>query len=76
LNNGRWRIYRKWYKLYTNAFKIEELNLLIEALDKNFGLKATINKTSIDNQHTLYISKSQLPLVIELVAKFMHPSML
>jgi hypothetical protein len=43
-------------KLYTNAFKIEDLNLLIEALDKNFGLKATINKTSIKNQH--FIQKS------------------
>jgi hypothetical protein len=63
-------------KLYTNAFKIEDLNLLIESLDKNFGLKATINKTSIKNQHTLYLSKSQLPLVIELVEEYMHPSML
>lgn len=33
-------------KLYTNAFKVEDLNLLIDALDKNFGLKVTINKTS------------------------------
>jgi hypothetical protein len=28
-------------KIYTNAFKIENLNHLIEALDQNFGLKAT-----------------------------------
>jgi hypothetical protein len=63
-------------KLYTNAYKFEDLNLLIEALDKNLGLKATIHKTSIDKQHTLYISKSQLPLVIELVEKYMHPTML
>jgi hypothetical protein len=66
-------------KLYTNAYKIEDLNLLIEALDKNFGLKATINKTSIDKQYTLYISKTQLPLVIDLCAsreKYMHPTML
>jgi hypothetical protein len=56
-------------KLYTNAFKIEDLYLLIDALDSNFGLKATINKTSIDKQNTLYISKNQLPLVINLVEK-------
>jgi hypothetical protein len=30
-------------KLQTNDFRLEELNLLIEALDKNFSIKATIN---------------------------------
>ena len=30
-------------KLHTNAFSKEELILLIEDLDKNFSIKATIN---------------------------------
>lgn len=60
-------------KLYTNAFPIGDLNLLIDAWNPNFSLKATVNKTSMDRQHTLYISKSQLPLVIYLVEKDMHP---
>jgi LAGLIDADG DNA endonuclease family len=30
-------------RLATNAFSLEELNLLIEALDNNFSIKATIN---------------------------------
>jgi hypothetical protein len=30
-------------KLHTNAFSFKELNLLIEALNKNFSIKATIN---------------------------------
>ena len=30
-------------KLYTNAFSSFELNLFINALDKNFSIKATIN---------------------------------
>jgi LAGLIDADG DNA endonuclease family len=29
--------------LHTYAFTLEELNLLIEALNKNFSIKATIN---------------------------------
>ena len=41
--------------LYTNAFILEELHLLIKALDQNLGLKGTLNKTSINNQDTLYI---------------------
>ena len=63
-------------KLYTNSFSLEELNLLIKALDKNFSIKASIHKTSIKNQETIYISKNQLPLVINLVRDHMHPSML
>ena len=63
-------------KLYTNAFSQNELQLLVEALSKNFSIKASIHKTSIKNQETIYISKNQLPLVINLVRDHMHPSML
>ena len=45
-------------KLYTNAFSPDELNLVVEALYKNFFLKASIHKSSIENQRTLYISKN------------------
>ena len=64
-------------KLHTNAFNLEELNLLVEALDKNFSLKASINVSNREkSQHTLYFSKNQMPLIKELVIKHMHPSML
>ena len=76
LDYGRCWFYRKWVKLFTNAFTKNELNLLVEALDKNFSIKASIHKSSIEHQYTLYISKKQLPLVIELVKEYMHPSML
>ena len=62
-------------KLYTNAFSSSDLDLLIDALDKNFGIKATINKSSIKDQQTLYISKKQLPLVVDLVKDHMHPTL-
>lgn len=67
-------------KLCTNAFNIDELKLLVEALDQNFSLKATTNKTSfplgLENQFTLYISKNQLPLLTNLVKEHIQPSML
>ena len=63
-------------KLFTNAFSKNELKLLVEALDKNFSIKASIHKSSIENQGTLYITKQQLPLIIDLVREHMHPSML
>ena len=69
----------KWWtglKLYTNAFSQDELNLLVEALDTKFCIKASIHKSSIENQRTIYISKKQLPLVIDLFKEHMHTSML
>lgn len=63
-------------KLFTNAYNLNELNLLVKALDKNFSIKATILKTSIKNQQTLYISKKQLSLVKDLVKEFIHPTMM
>jgi hypothetical protein len=74
-------------KLHTNAFSLEELNLLIEALEKNFSIKATINvsllllqsceqKNKEKSQYNLYISKNQLSLVKDLVIEHMHPDML
>ena len=66
-------------KIYTNAFRQDELNLLVEALDQKFSIKASIHKSSIENKaqaRTIYSSKKQLPLVINLVKEHMHPSML
>jgi len=64
-------------KLHTNAFTLEELNLLIEALNKNFSIKATINISNREKaQYTLYISKNQLQLVIDLVKDHMHEDMI
>lgn len=56
---------------------MEELNLLIEALDKNFSLKATISISNREkSQYNLYISKCQMSLLKDLVIKHMHPDML
>jgi hypothetical protein len=53
-------------KLYTNAFTIEELNLLIEALNnfKNLlNIKATINISTREKLGILYIS--QKPIAVD-----------
>jgi LAGLIDADG DNA endonuclease family len=64
-------------KLHTNAFSLEELNLLIKALDKNFSIKASVNVSNREkSQFSLYISKNQMSLVKDLVIKHMHPDML
>jgi hypothetical protein len=64
-------------KLYTAAFSMKDLELLIKILHKNLGIKATINIHNKDkNQYSLYISKNQLDLVKSLVKEYMHPSMM
>lgn len=64
-------------KLHTNAYSLEELNLLIKALDKNFSIKASVNVSNREkSQFSLYISKNQMSLVKDLVIKHMHPDML
>lgn len=64
-------------RISTNAFSSNDLDLLIEALEKNFSIKATRNIQYRDkSQYTLYISKNQLPLVRSLVKEHMHPDML
>jgi hypothetical protein len=64
-------------RLSTNAFSLNDLDLLIKALDKNFSIKASINiQYKEESQYTLYISKNQLPLVKNLVSKYMHPDMM
>jgi hypothetical protein len=64
-------------KLHTNAFTIEELKVLIEALNMNFSFKASINVSNRDKaQYTLYISKNQLQLVRDLVIDHMHEDMM
>jgi len=72
-------------KLHTNAFTLEELNLLIDALNnfknllnfKNLFAKASINISKREKaQYTLYISKNQLQLVLDLVKDHMHEDMM
>ena len=64
-------------RLNTHSFSLEELNLLIKALDTNFSLKATINSFNKEkSQYTLYIYKNQMSLVIDLVIDYIHKDML
>jgi len=55
-------------KLYTNVYTLEEINLLISALKRNFDICATIHNDYIGKKrYFIYISKSQIPLIKFLV---------
>jgi LAGLIDADG DNA endonuclease family len=56
-------------KLYTNAYTLEEVKLLITALKKNFNINSTIHNDNIEKkQYSIY--KSQIPLVKSLVKNY------
>jgi hypothetical protein len=64
-------------KISTNAFSSRDLDLLINALEINFSIKASRNiQYKEKSQYTLYITKAQLPLVRSLVKDHMHPDMM
>jgi hypothetical protein len=64
-------------RLNTQSFSLEELNLLLKALDTNFSIKASINiYNKKKSQYTIYISKNQMFLIRDLIIEYMHPDML
>jgi len=64
-------------RISTNSFSSNNLDLLINVLEKNFYLKASRNIQYKDrSQYTLYITKAQLPLLRFLVKDHMHLDML
>lgn len=66
-------------KLCTDNFTKEEVLMLIDILNKNFGLKASINKRTSDNNNVCWrirISRSSMDKLIALVSPFFIPEML
>jgi ubiquinol-cytochrome c reductase cytochrome b subunit len=73
-------------KLSTNNFTEEEVLLLRNILNKKFGLKVTIQSAGVKrfnhlseevnkNQYILYVSKTSMSHLIEIVGPYLHPSM-
>lgn len=66
-------ISREGVKMSTKGFPLEDIKRLQLALFQRFGLKYTIQRHK--EQHVLYLSKSQLPLLSAVVKQHMIPSM-
>jgi len=66
-------------KLCTDNFSKEEVSILINILDKKFGIKSTINKRTNPNGHVIWrirISKTSLDKFRSLVSPYFIPQML
>jgi hypothetical protein len=63
-------------KFSTNSFSLKEVKFLAELLENKFELKTSIHKTGAINQYNIYIHKSSMPKLIEIVEPYIHPTML
>lgn len=63
-------------KIYTNGFLKGDVVLLIDVLLIKWGIKASIQKSGKKDQWVIYIFKTSIPLVQNLVKDFIVPSML
>jgi hypothetical protein len=65
----------KGFKFCCNSFTLEEVQFLSLILKEKFNLKTSIHKTGIVNQYQIYIPKSSLNDLIEIVKPHFHPTM-
>lgn len=66
--------YNKGVALATNAFTIEDNNLLIKALNNNFGLNSWLIKDH--NNLSIFIPRKDLLLLQKIVLPYTHSTML
>lgn len=65
----------KGLKFCTNGFTIKEVKYLASLLNSQYNLNPSIHKTGIVNQYNIYIPKSYLNNLIEIVRPYIHPTM-
>lgn len=58
-----------------NNFSYSDCLLLVQALDKNFGLKARIESTGVSSQYRIYIPKESMGELRDIVRPFITPEM-
>ena len=63
-------------RISCNSFTLKEVELLIEIINQNFGLKSNIQKISTPNQYSIYIQNKSIPLLKKIVSPYIHSSML
>lgn len=70
MDDGTWA--KSGVILQTNGFLVEDVNILIEALNKNFNLTSYMRFEN--NQPIIYIKSKDIVALRSIVLPFMHPS--
>ena len=62
-------------KIATNSFSLDEVENLANILRKKYNLKTSVIKTGPLNQYNLYISKTSMKDLVEIIKPYFHSSM-
>ena len=62
-------------KIATNSFSLDEVENLANILRKKYNLKTSVIKTGALNQYNIYISKTTMKDLVEIIRPFLHTSM-
>ena len=62
-------------KIATNSFSLDEVEKLANILRKKYNLKTSVIKTGALNQYNLYISKTSMKDLVEIIKPYFHSSM-
>nr|QXM15415.1 LAGLIDADG endonuclease [Leucoagaricus naucinus] len=62
-------------KIATNKYKLIEVKLLCEIINRNYGLQARPCLAGVNNQYIIYIPSASMPVLAKLIGPYMHPSM-
>ena len=62
-------------KIATNSFSLDEVENLANILRKKYNLKTSVIKTGTLNQYNLYISKTSMIDLVEIIKPYFHTSM-
>jgi hypothetical protein len=66
----------KGLKFSTNSFTLKEIKFLQNILLEKYNLKSTIHKTGLINQYNIYVIKSSMNDLIDIVKPHIHPTMM
>ena len=59
-------------KIATNSFSLDEVENLANILRKKYNLKTSVIKTGALNQYNLYISKTSMKDLVEIIKPYFH----
>ena len=73
MDDGGWA--KPGVRLYTNSFKLEEVEFLARLLNKNWDLNCTVQNISKTKQYSIYIKGESIVKLRKIVLPYIVPSM-
>jgi len=60
----------------TNSYSYSDCLILANTLINKYGLRTSVQSTSVPNQYVIYVFKESMPVLREIVRPYIVPTML